>query len=44
MTGLSRDHDVIVDFWAWYRRRQERQTGPLASYALDKREGGFRTL
>lgn len=36
MAGPSRDYNVIVDFWEWYRRRQERQSGPLANYALDK--------
>jgi hypothetical protein len=41
MTGPSRDYDVIIDFWEWYRRRQERQSGPLANYALDKCEEAF---
>jgi hypothetical protein len=25
MAGPSRDYDVIVDFWEWYRRREERR-------------------
>jgi hypothetical protein len=42
MTESRRDYDVIVDFWEWYHRRQERQSNPLASYALDKCEEKFR--
>jgi hypothetical protein len=41
MAGPSREYDVIVDFWEWYRRREERQSGPLANYALDKCEETF---
>jgi hypothetical protein len=33
--------DLIVDFWQWYRRRQEQQYNPLASLALDKCEEAF---
>jgi hypothetical protein len=42
MTETRRDYDVIVDFWEWYRRRQVRQSNPLANYALDKCEETFR--
>jgi hypothetical protein len=35
------DYNVIADFREWYQRRQERQLGPLASYALDKCEEEF---
>jgi hypothetical protein len=42
MVGKSRDYNVIVDFWEWYRHRQERQSGPIANYALDKCEETFR--
>ena len=31
-------YDVVVDFWEWYQRRQERRYNPLASHALDKCE------
>lgn len=41
MVEPSRDYNVIADFWEWYRRRQERQSGPLANYALDKCEEFF---
>jgi hypothetical protein len=42
MAHTTSDYDVIVDFWEWYRRRQERQSNPLANYALDKCEETFR--
>ena len=42
MAGHSRDYNVIVDFWEWYRHREERPSGPLANYALDKCEETFR--
>jgi hypothetical protein len=42
MTETRREYDVIADFWEWYRRREERQSNPLASYALDKCEETFR--
>jgi len=42
MTHTTRDYDVIVDFWEWYRRREARRCNPLASYALDKCEETFR--
>jgi hypothetical protein len=42
MAHTNRDYDVIVDFWEWYRRREERRSNPLATYALDKCEETFR--
>jgi len=34
-------YDVIADFWEWYRRREDRQCGPIASHALNKCEEMF---
>jgi hypothetical protein len=42
MVGISHDYDPIVDFWQWYRRREEQRLGPLADYALDKCEETFK--
>ena len=42
LTKTRREYDVIVDFWEWYRRRDDRQSNPLASYALDRCEETFR--
>jgi hypothetical protein len=41
MAEDGRNYDVVVDFWDWYRRREER-LNPLASYALDQCEETFR--
>jgi hypothetical protein len=35
-------HDVLVDFWDWYERRQEPQSRPLAHHALDRCEEAFK--
>jgi hypothetical protein len=40
MIENARDYDVIVDFWEWYQRRQERRNGS-ADFALDKCEATF---
>jgi hypothetical protein len=42
MIEKTHGFNVIVDFWEWYQRRQERQHDPLASYALDKCEETLR--
>jgi hypothetical protein len=41
MAEDGRNYDVVVDFWDWYRRREER-LNPLANYALDQCEETFR--
>jgi hypothetical protein len=41
MAGHSRDYNVIIDFWEWYRRCQNRQSGPLTTHALNKCEETF---
>lgn len=41
MIEPSRNYDVIVDFWEWHQRRQERQHDPVACYALDQCEETF---
>jgi len=41
MIETRRDCDVIVDFWEWYRRREQRQQSSIANYALDKCEESF---
>lgn len=45
MVEQSHAYDVVVDFWQWYRRRQERHQerryNPLESYALDRCEEAF---
>ncbi len=34
-------YDVIVDFWEWYQRRQERRNDSIANFALDECEATF---
>jgi hypothetical protein len=42
MTESERCPNVIVNFWEWYERYQERAHGPLARCALDECEESFR--
>lgn len=42
MTEAHRTADVITDFWQWYERKQRRDRGALAGYALDRCEEAFR--
>ena len=42
MTESERCPNVVINFWEWYQRRQERAHGPLARCALDKCEETFR--
>ena len=41
MIDNSQGYDVVADFWEWYQRRWEQQSGPLASHALDRCEEAF---
>lgn len=42
MMEQSRGWNVIVDFWEWHERRQQREKSPLANYALDRCDETFR--
>ena len=42
MTKEAEYPNVIADFWEWYERRQQREKGPLAKYALDRCDETFR--
>ena len=42
MTESERCPNVIVNFWEWYERHQERARRPIARLALDKCEESYR--
>ena len=42
MNKSERCPNVVVNFWEWYRRRQERERSLLARYALDKCEEAYK--